>query len=321
MLFNSFLFCSVICISAVIVDRLCGEPKRWHPIVGLGLLISWMERHFRLDVSDETKTKHNYLAGLLAVILLVLTALFVFSVISIYMQSMFLLNLLMHAFIVYICIAPRSLEEHAQAIIKPLALNDLPEARLALANIVSRDCQDLNEKDIATATCESLLENGSDGVFAALFWYLIAGLPGIVVYRVANTLDAMWGYRTERYQYFGWSAAKLDDLLNYLPARLVALSYALVGNFTTAMRCWSDQGADWKSPNAGPVMAAGAGSLEVMLGGEAMYHGEPQRRPILGCGRVANTEDISRVINLIRRALYLWLFVAFLLGLFAGASH
>ncbi|MGH6631228.1 MAG: cobalamin biosynthesis protein, partial [Burkholderiales bacterium] len=157
----------------------------------------------------------------------------------------------------------------------------------------------------------SVLENGNDAIFGAIFWFVAAGAPGVVFYRLGNTLDAMWGYRNARYLRFGWCAARLDDLLNILPARLTALSYALLGHFRPAIRCWRVQGAAWKSPNAGPVIAAGAGSLGVVLGGAAVYHGTTQMRPLLGEGQAPDADQIDRALHLIRRVLMLWLTLLF----------
>jgi adenosylcobinamide-phosphate synthase len=119
----------------------------------------------------------------------------------------------------------------------------------------------------------------------------------------------MWGYKNERYLHFGWAAARLDDVLNYVPARLTALTYALQGRCRLALGCWWRQAPAWESPNAGPVMAAGAGSLGLRLGGAAVYHGQVEPRPQLGAGRPARAADIRRALSLVRRGVWVWLSV------------
>jgi adenosylcobinamide-phosphate synthase len=161
---------------------------------------------------------------------------------------------------------------------------------------------------------ESVLENGNDGVFGALFWFLLAGGAGALAFRLANTLDAMWGYKNARFLHYGWAAARLDDVLDYIPARLTALTYALLGKTRTALRCWRAQAPVWDSPNAGPVMAAGAGTLGIQLGGPACYQGEWHQRPILGEGRPAQPADIERALALVRHGVYLWLALALSVG-------
>ncbi|HEX5802927.1 MAG TPA: cobalamin biosynthesis protein, partial [Azospira sp.] len=147
------------------------------------------------------------------------------------------------------------------------------------------------------------------------FWFLLLGGPGALLFRLANTLDAMWGYRNARFLRFGAAAARLDDALNYLPARLTALSYALFGATRRALACWRTQAPQWDSPNAGPVMAAGAGALQVRLGGAAVYHGQLEVRPTLGEGRPATSADIHRALALVRFSLRLWLGLALLAGI------
>ncbi|MFA7553801.1 MAG: adenosylcobinamide-phosphate synthase CbiB [Spongiibacteraceae bacterium] len=326
MLLSSSLFCAVVLLLAIIIDHVVGEPKKWHPLIGFGWLVEkieavcWRQQFDGGQQPAETiknaeqvsSQKANKRRGLIAVmIIMLLVAMPAFALQS-WISDWVALNVIVSALILYVCIAPRSLREHAQAIAEPLARHDLAAAREKLSYIVSRDVSDLSEPEIATAVCESVLENGSDAIFAAIFWFLVAGIPGVVIYRASNTLDAMWGYRNIRYNYFGWAAAKLDDGLNWLPARLVALSYALMGDFVVAMRCWREQGSQWKSPNAGPVMSAGAGSLGIRLGGAARYHGEQQARPVLGEGRAATVQDINRALRLVYRVLLLWMLLILL---------
>jgi adenosylcobinamide-phosphate synthase len=209
----------------------------------------------------------------------------------------------------YCALGLRSLGEHVEPVARALRSGDLDEARQRVGYLVSRETRELDETAVARAATESVLENGSDAVFAALFWFAVAGAPGVVLYRLSNTLDAMWGYRNERFERFGWAAAKIDDVLNYIPARLVALTYALLGKTRLALQCWRSQGPTWDSPNAGPVMAAGAGALGVELGGAAVYHGELHQRPPLGEGVPASADSIDRGWQLVQRGVWLWLLI------------
>ncbi|HKB54800.1 MAG TPA: cobalamin biosynthesis protein, partial [Ramlibacter sp.] len=185
------------------------------------------------------------------------------------------------------------------------------------ARMVTRELDDAGRSDVARAAVESTLENGNDAVFGALFWFFIAGAPGAVAYRLVNTLDAMWGYKTARYLAFGWAAARLDDLMNWLPARLTALTYSLAGNTQAGIACWRAQARRWESPNAGPVMAAGAGALGLELGGPARYHGAWKDRPRLGSGATPGAIDINRALGLVFASIALWLAVLGLLALAA----
>ena len=216
--------------------------------------------------------------------------------------------------LLYFSLGLRSLRDHTLPIAHALMDGDLPQARLLTARIVSRDTQQAEEADLAKAGVESLLENGNDAVFGTLFWFAVAGGPGVVLFRLANTLDAMWGYRTQRYNEFGRVAARIDDVLNFIPARLTALSYAALGNTKQAWQCWRAQAPAWSSPNAGPVMSAGAGALGVSLGGAAIYHGEVENRPPLGTGPLAAGKDIARAWRLVRLTTALWLLLICIAG-------
>lgn len=289
---------TLIIFSALLLDFWLGELRRFHPLVGFGNLAKTVEQWLYAD---------SALRGLIAVLLLLvpLTALVIFT------QTL-PWHWALDIFLLYLAIGWKSLGIHAKRVQSALLADNLPDARHQVRLLVSRDTTQLDQNDVAKATIESVLENGNDAIFATLFWFVVAGAPGAIAYRLVNTLDAMWGYRNNRYQNFGWAAARLDDALNYIPARLTALSYAITGQRQCALKCWKTQGANWKSPNAGPVMAAGAGSLGVSLGGAAWYHGKLEQRPILGEGRDPNANDIDRAILLIQRAIVLWLLVIFL---------
>lgn len=304
---------------AFLLDYLLGEAKRFHPLVGFGNWASWLEKKFNVKAIHPPVNK---LLGVLAWLLAVLPITILFLVIQEWLDNTVgeghWLHIVFSALVLYLAIGWKSLLQHAMNIATPLINGDLVKARLGVSMIVSRDTNSLDEKGIATAATESVLENGGDAIFSALFWFLILGVPGVVMYRLSNTLDAMWGYKNARFLHFGWCAARIDDVLNFIPARLTALSYALVGNTRLAINCWRQQGLNWKSPNAGPVMAAGAGALNVSLGGAAQYHSKMQHRPPLG--PQANTGNQTSMVNghsivqacaLVNRAVLLWMLVLF----------
>ncbi|MDS4028681.1 MAG: adenosylcobinamide-phosphate synthase CbiB [Candidatus Contendobacter sp.] len=301
---------ALLCVGAVLLDWRLGEPRRWHPLAGFGGLARRVEMF--VYGPPEMNADLRRVRGVGAVIALLIP----FTVAAWLLSAIPLLGLAVALGSLYLAIGARSLAEHAEVVVAALQAGDLPLARERVGLIVSRDTGDLDEEQISRATVESVLENGCDAIFGALFWFVLAGAAGVVLYRLANTLDAMWGYRTPRYQDFGWAAARLDDVLNWIPARLTALSYMAMGTKPAlAWRCWREQAPFWKSPNAGPVMAAGAGALGLALGGPARYHGEWRQRPALGEGLAPRAEDIGRAVALVRRALGLWLAVIALGGL------
>lgn len=342
----SFSFASVSFVSmslasagmaALALDALLGEPRRFHPIVGFGRLAGLLDAAFN---RADDNTSGSVIAGTLAMLMLIIPLVALAFVLSYFLSGIALWCL--QVLVLWLALALRSLAEHGAAVADALSnaqSNELSgEADLSLARekvgrIVSRDTASLNEEGIAKAATESMLENGADAVFATLFWFVMAGLPGAVLHRAVNTLDAMWGYRTARYERFGKAAARLDDALNWLPARLTAWTFSLLGALlplsffgasSDGQACtrwqrfhgWRHQVRHWESPNAGPVMAAGASALAVELGGGAPYHGGWKERPILGvAGNKASARTIYAAIKLVRAGVVVWLFTLLLLVL------
>ncbi len=289
---------AALLVAGVLLDCLLGEVRRWHPLIGFGNLAMVLERRLNRGAA---RTLRGMLGWTLAVIPLTVTALALCG----------WGGLAVHAAMLYFALGLRSLHEHNVPIARALEDGDLARARQLTARIVSRDTANANADDLAKASAESLLENGNDAVFGTLFWFAVAGGPGAVLFRLSNTLDAMWGYRNARFNQYGCCAARIDDVLNYVPARLTALSYVLLAtNRARAWRCWRLQAAHWPSPNGGPVMASGAGALGVALGGAAVYDGVTEQRPTLGEGAPASAHDIHRAWKLVRATTLLWLAVA-----------
>lgn len=253
-------------LAGLILDAIFGEPGwLWsrlpHPAVLFGRAIGWLDN--RLNRGD-----HKRLKGLCAVAVLVIGATLIGGLIS-------GLGPVGETLAVAVLLAQKSLTEHVTAVASGLR-RALADGRQAVSMIVSRNTDAMTEPQVARAALESAAENLSDGVIAPAFWFLIAGAPGLVVYKAINTADSMIGYRNARYADFGWAAARLDDLVNLIPARLTALMIALIGR---QMGQWSAITADarrHKSPNAGWPEAAFARSLNLALAGPRSYDGKMQ---------------------------------------------
>lgn len=302
----STLQLALMLAGGVLLDCLLGEARRWHPLSGFGRLADVIERRLNHGRLRFARGVGGWLLAVLPLAALSLWAAHEGG-------------LLVHVALLYFALGLRSLRDHTLPIARALDQGNLPRARMLTARIVSRDTAGASAADLAKASAESLLENGNDAVFGTLFWFAVAGGPGALLFRLANTLDAMWGYRSSRFLEFGCCAARIDDALNYLPARLTALSYVLLAaDRKAAWRCWRLQAAHWPSPNAGPVMASGAGALGLVLGGHALYGGVPEQRPAMGRGRPAAAGDILRAWKLVAATTVLWL--AVVCAVAAGAT-
>jgi adenosylcobinamide-phosphate synthase len=255
---------------ALLCDAVLGEPKLiWdrlpHPAVLMGRLVGHLDRRFN-------RGKHLKRKGVGAVAALVVIGLLTGWLIHV-LPDFGIVEIIVLA----ILLAQKSLVEHVRAVASGLR-RSLPEGRAAVAMIVGRDTTDMAGPDVARAAIESAAENLSDGVVAPVFWYLILGLPGIVAYKLVNTADSMIGHMTPRYREFGWASARLDDVLNLIPARLTALLIALTHGWIDPKPVLRDA-PKHRSPNAGWPEAALAPVLNVALSGPRSYHGQRKDFP------------------------------------------
>jgi adenosylcobinamide-phosphate synthase len=305
-----------LCFAGVAMDALLGEPSRMHPLVAFGKLAARIEGALNSDTAAQphsvqsapvaaSRSLSARIAGIAAWTIAVVPPVACVAALTHVLPAVLAWPL--HAITLWFALGARSLVDHIAPVEPALRAGDLECARALTSRVVTRDLSDADEPAIAKAAIESALENGNDAIFGALFWFAVAGGPGALAFRLVNTLDAMWGYRTPRMRYFGWAAARLDDAANYIPARLTALTYAVCGNARNAFACWRAQASAWESPNAGPVMASGAGSLNVACGGAARYHGLLEARPLLGSGQIPQAIDIGRALSLVKRSVGLWL--------------
>lgn len=337
---------------AALLDAWAGDPRcRWHPVRLMGGAALRLEHPLRWITRQRARAAGIGMAVLLpggcAVLAggLILGAGWAHPVAGAWMGVL----------LVYSTIAGRDMQEHAQAVLLPLTAGDLPAARHALSRMVGRDTHALDEAGIARAVVESIAEGLVDGAVAPVVWAMVGGiagdtadswlnaagqisggsagswtaaLPGMVgmgmgavLYRAVNTLDSTFGYKTEAYEAFGWASARLDDAMNYLPARLAAGGMGLAGlllryNASGCLRTWWRDGGRHESPNAGQCEAAMAGALGVELGGRCTYGGEEVAHPRIGVGgRCPGKGDISDARRLFRVTFWLILLMAVGAGL------
>jgi adenosylcobinamide-phosphate synthase len=277
-----------------LADRVCGDPRRGHPIAFFGSAASWLEARWYADRQS---------AGLVYTGVLVGAAIGLGAALERLASNRSLATVVTTAAATWAVLGGRSLSREAATVAGRLAGGQLIAARDQVRNLVGRDTAELSEEEVARATVESVAENASDAIVAPLLWGAVAGLPGLLGYRAVNTLDAMIGHRSIRYLRFGWAAARLDDLANWVPARVAALAAAawapLVGGTArNAIDAIRRDAGQHPSPNAGVIEAAFAGALDVRLGGQNVYHGVAENRGTLGNGRTVAVSDIARASRL-----------------------
>ncbi len=291
---------------ALALDGLLGWPnglhlRIGHPVTWLGRLIEALDARWnRKDHAPWVRRAAGAVAAMAVIALASLLALAVQVAIPSGWGRIVLLGVFAWPFV-----AVRSLYKHVAAVVQPLQANDVGGARRAVSMIVGRDPRQLDEAGIARAAIESLAENTSDGVVAPIFWGALFGLPGIVGYKAINTLDSMIGHRTERHEAFGWTAARIDDLANFIPARLTGALFALVATRSSdAFACMGRDARRHRSVNAGWPEAAMAGSLSVRLCGPRVYDGIVADEPWLnGSARDPGESDIALALQVYVRTM------------------
>jgi adenosylcobinamide-phosphate synthase len=277
-----------------LADRVVGDPGRGHPVAGFGAAAVWLEARCYAD---------RRAAGLVHTGALVGAGVALGVVVERLISNRSLSTVVTTAAATWAVLGGRSLSREAATVAGQLADGRLVAARDQVRHLVGRDTAELSTEEVARATVESVAENASDAIVAPLLWGAVAGLPGLIGYRAVNTLDAMIGHRTPRYLEFGWAAARLDDLANWVPARLAALAAAawaplIGGTAGKAIDVVRRDAGRHPSPNAGVVEAAFAGALDVQLGGRNAYHGTVEDRGVLGNGRPVTVADIDRADRL-----------------------
>ena len=296
-----------ILLLALIFDAAFGDPERLyravpHPAALMGRLIGWLDRRCNRDADDGAMRR---LRGVLATAALVAGALALGWLLHRALAAL-PLGWLVEAVLMSTLIAQHSLYTHVAAVADGLERRGLDGGRAAVRHIVGRDPDSLDEAGVARAALESLAENCSDGVTAPLFWGLLLGFPGILAYKIVNTADSMIGHRTPRHEAFGWAAARLDDLLNFVPARLAGLlmaGAALVlpgGDAGAALQAMRRDAPRHRSPNAGWPEAALAGALGLALAGPRRYEGALVEDAWMNAGgrATATPDDIRRGLRL-----------------------
>ncbi len=299
---------ALVMLIALAIDALVGWPDKLyraigHPVTWLGALIDRLDKRLNRDADSPAKRRKLGEASACLAIAAAAGA----AGLAAWLLPDGTLGLMLASVLAWPLIAARSLHDHVAPVAEALARDDLDQARAEVAKIVGRDVSVLDEAGISRAAIESLAENSSDGVVAPLFWGLLLGLPGIAAYKAINTLDSMIGHRSPRHEDFGRFAARLDDWVNWLPARLTGLIFAAVsGNPGHAVTIMRRDAKRHRSPNAGWPEAAMAAALDCRLSGPRAYHDRVAEEPWLNPDSPDPlAPDLKRALALYRRAMWL----------------
>lgn len=319
-----------LCVGFVL-DALFGDPHfLWHPVQGIGKLIEWMEKLlfslFHLGSEREKDKGRKRAAGVILVVVVLLastgiTILLLLAAGKIHPWLKFGLE----SVICYQMLAMKSLRIESMKVYDAVKNKGLEEARHAVAMIVGRDTQNLTEEGVIRAAVETVAENTSDGVIAPMFYMFLLGPAGGVFYKTVNTMDSMIAYKNDRYCYFGTAAARLDDILNFIPARLAAFlmlaaAFLLGFDVKNAWRIYRRDRHKHASPNSAQTEAVCAGALNVQLAGDACYFGKPVHKPVIGdAGRDIQVQDIKRANDMLYVASFMMMAIGILITVFIRA--
>lgn len=277
----------IIAVVAFLIDALLGDPRsKFHPVVMMGNLISLLEKILRREL--DSPLLQIFKGGLLVAVIVVVAYVVGFAVeLLSHAMPALAAQVFIQALVLSFMISPRTLADAAREIYWLLESENLPRAREKVGWIVGRDTANLNEAEVSRATVETVAENTVDGVISPLFYFAVGGLPLAVVYRAINTMDSMLGYKNEKYFYFGRVAARLDDVANFIPARLTGLLFVCAAivlhlDWRNAFNMMRRDASKHPSPNGGWAEATVAGALNIRLGGTNYYFGEPHFRAYMG---------------------------------------
>ncbi len=324
----------ILLLLAFLLDLCIGDPL-WlpHPVRTIGWLISRVEGYLRVLVKDRSGIAEKA-AGISLVIIVVSLVYAMTYVIDSFSRSLHspaitaVIMLFIMVFLTGTTLAAKELIDSARDIINALNKGDISNARIKLGKIVGRDTHSLDEKNILKATIESLAENASDGIIAPVFYFAVGGLPLAMTYKAINTMDSMLGYKNEKYMDFGWAAAKLDDIANFVPARITGLLIALTSSVVlrslstvhSSLKIMFRDGRNHPSPNSGVPEAAIAGALGVRLGGPSKYKGILVKKPYIGEETIGDYLTASeRTSNIVKISSILGITIA-VIALFVRAS-
>ena len=305
----------IIILSVFIIDFIFGDPKLIfpHPIELIGKLIYKTESFFFAIDLNKKLSGFLFTFFIVAVVFLVIRLMLsVFSLCNVYLD--FLLTVLLGSF----TLSLRSLHVETEKVFAALKKGNITEARKELSMLVSRDTEQLEETDILRSVIETVAENITDGIISPLFYLALFGIPGAFVYKAINTLDSMIGYKNEKYLRFGWFAAKVDDILNFIPARIAGLlivisSFFLMYDFKNSFRIMLRDRKNTDSPNSAWTEAAVAGALNIRLGGATPYFGVWYDKPFIGDNIVSlSYNHIEKTYKILYLTSFLFLFVLLL---------